>query len=235
MTDTGSVLINLPQKEEVSGTRYQVTAKPRPDSKTDLEVVAEFRGEDAIEKRQELAPASESARNAYLLDWVKDARPGAELKSSRIEDLEAIDKPLRIKLTLVAPDLVTKTEELLLVRGCVLECKDSNPMSRGERSYPFYVDRGWNDEQTVTVLPPAGMKAVGLPRPATAKSTIGSLVFSCSSQTDGSVLCTRRFVAPRGHWSASEQGGIRKMFDAIVEIDRTTVAFQKTEAAPAGR
>ncbi len=235
ITDTGSVLINLPQKDEVSATRYQVTVKPRADGKADLEVVAEFLGEDAIEKRQELLPASESARTAYLQGWLKGARPGAALKTFHLEDLEAIDKPLRIKMSLEAPELVTKAESLLLVRGCVLACEDSNPISRGQRSYPFYVDRGWNDEQTVTVVPPEGAKAVTPPKPATVKSAMGSLAFSCSSQADGSVSCTRRFIAPRGRWAAAEQGDIRKMFDSIVEIDRTAVAFQEEAAAAGGR
>ena len=235
MTDTGSVMINLPQNNEFSATRYQVTVRPRPDGKSDLDVVAEFQGDDAIEMRQELSPASESARTEYLQGWLKDARPGAELKTTQIEDLDAIDKPLRIKMSVEAPDLVTKAEAVLLVRGCVLECEDTNPISRGERSYPFYVDRGWRDEQTVTVVPPAGMKAAAMPKPAMLKSAIGSLAFSCSSQADGSVLCTRRFIGPRGRWPAGDQDGIRKMFDSILEVDRSSVAFQEEAAAAGGR
>ena len=235
ITDTGSVLINLPQKDVISATRFQVTAKPRPEGKTDLEVVAEFEGDDAIERRQELVPASESARAASVQDWLKEAHPGAALKTIQIEDLEAIDKPLRIKMSMEAPDLLTKAETLLLVRGCVLGCEGSNPISRSQRSLPFHVDRGWNDQQTVTVVPPEGMKPAGMPKPAMVKSAIGSLAFSCSSQAEGSVSCTRRFIAPRGHWPASDQDGIRKMFDSIVEIDRSSVAFKEEAAAAGGR
>jgi len=227
ITETGSALINLPQKDEISGTRYQITVKPRADGQADLELVAEFQGEDAIEMRQELLPASESARTAYLQSWLKEKRPGAALKSFQAEDLEAIDKPLRLKMTIEAPELVTKAESLLLVRGCVLGCEDSNPISRAERSYPFYVDRGVNSEQTVTIVPPAGMKAAAPPKPVALKSVLGSLTVSCSSQADGSMRCTRRFTAPRGRWPAAEQDNIRKMFGSIVEADRTMVAFQE--------
>lgn len=229
ITDDGSVLINLPRKDETSATRYQVTVKPRPDGKADLDVVAEYEGEDAIEKRQELVPAAESARTSYLQEWLREARPGAALRAHEFENLEAIDKPLRIKMVIEAPDLVTRADELMLVRGCVLECEDVNPISRGERLHPFYVDIGWNDGQTVTVVPPAGMKAAPLPAPATAKSAIGSLTFSCSSQADGSVRCERRFVVPRNRWPASLESAVRAMYDNIVQIDRTTVALQPVE------
>ncbi len=235
ITETGSALINLPQKDEVSGTRYQVTVKPHADGKADLDVVAEFQGEDAIEMRQELLPASESARTAYLQGWLKKARPGAALKTFQAEDLDAIDKPLHLKMTIEAPELVTKAESLLLVRGCILDCEDSNPISQAERSYPFYVDRGWNDEQTVTIVPPAGMKAAAPPKPVALKSALGSLTVSCSSQGDGSMRCTRRFTAPRGRWPAAEKDNIRKMFDSIVEADRTAVAFQEGAVAAGGR
>jgi len=235
ITETGSALINLPQKDETSGTRYQVTVKPREDGGADLDVVAEFQGEDAIEMRQELLPAAESARTAYLQFWLKEARPGAALKSFQTEDLEVIDKPLRIKMSIEAPELVTKAESLLLVRDCVLDCEDSNPISRAERSYPFYVDRGWNKEETVTIVPPAGMKAAAPPKPVALKSALGSLTLSCSSQADGAMRCTRRFTAPRGRWPAAEQDNIRRMFDSIVEADRTTVAFQEGAAASGGR
>ena len=235
ITDTGSALINLPQKDEVSRTRYQVTVKARPDGKADLEVVAEYQGEDAIEKRQELVPGSETSRTEYLQKWLKDARPGAALRSHQLEDLEAIDKPLRIKMTIEAPELVTRADELLLVRGCILDCEESNPISTGERQYPFYVGREWNDEQTVTIVPPEGMKMSQLPSPATTKSAIGTLTSSCSTQTDGSVRCVRRFVATRGRYAASEQGGIRAMYDKIVEADRNSVAFEKkTQGAGSG-
>lgn len=234
ITDTGSIMITLPPGGESGATRYQITARPRPDGKADLEIVAEFEGDDAIEMRQDLLPASEAARTAYLQEWLKDARPGAELKGFKLEDPDAIDKPLRIKMSVEAPDLVTRAEGLLLVRGCVLDCKDSNPISRSQRAYPFYVDRGWNDQQTVTVVPPAGMASTAMPKPALAKSSLGSLTFSCSSQTDGAVTCTRRFTAPRGRWPAGEQDAIRKMFDSVVEIDRTTVSFEEKAAAPAG-
>lgn len=229
ITDDGSALINLPSKDEISASRYEITLKPRTDGKADLEVVAEYEGEDAIEKRQDLVPAADSARTSYLEEWLREARPGAALRSHQFENLEAIDKPLRIRMVIEAPELVTRADDLMLVRACALECEDVNPISRAERLHPFYVDIGWNDGQTVTVVPPAGMKAAPPPAPATAKSAIGSLTFSCSAQTDGSVRCERRFVVPRNRWTADQHAGIRAMYDKIVETDRTTVALQPEE------
>ncbi len=234
ITETGSALINLPKKDEASSTRYDVTVKPRPDGKADLEVVAQYEGEDAIEERQDLVPASETARAKLLQDWLNQARPGALLKAHQFENLDAIDKPLRIKMSIEAPDLVTRADELLLVRGCVLDCRESNPIPSRARQYPFSADTGWNREQIVTIIPPEGMKMTQPPKPLDAKSIIGSITFSCSAQVDGSARCTRRFTVPRGQWPASTQNGIRAMYDKIVEADRNTVAFEKKTQGAAG-
>ena len=137
-------------------------------------------------------------------------------------------------MTIEAPDLVTKADELVLVRGCVLDCKESNPIPNRTRQYPFSIDPGWSREQIVTIVPPEGMKLTQPSQPLEAKSIIGSMSFSCSAQTDGSARCTRRFTVPRGQWPASTQNGIRAMYDKIVEADRSTVAFEKTTQKGAG-
>ncbi len=235
VTDDGSVLITLPRKDEINGTRYAITVKPMPGGRSNLEVVAEFEGEEAIEKRQELVPAAESARTSYLEGWVREARPGAALRTHEIENLETLDKPLRIKMTIEVPDLVTQADDLMLVRACILECRDVNPMSKRERLHPFYVDLDWNDRQTVTVVPPAGMKLASLPPPVTITSAIGSMTSRCTAQTDGSVRCERSFVVPRNRWPATEQAKIRDMYDKIVEADRTTLALQPMEGGATGQ
>ncbi len=224
-------VFTLPQKGELNVTRYRIIVTPRPDGPAVLDAEAEFQGEDAIEMRDDLAPASEASRTSLLQNWVRENLPGGALRSHTIQDLEAIDRPLRIKMSIEAPGLVTRAEGLLLVRGCVLGCHDSNPISRGLRLHPFYVDRSRNEEQTVTVLAPAGMKAAQMPPPAVAKSAIGSLTLTCKTQEDGSVRCIRALVLPRGRYPGSEQTGVRSMFDKAVEADRTSVAFQESSPA----
>jgi hypothetical protein len=226
--DAGGI-ITLPSKAEVSAARYKVTVKPRPDLKADVEAEAEYVGEDAIDMRDDLAPASESDRKSYLERWVADQRPNAVLKTYTIEGLDDVDKPLRIKMAIEAPGLVTKAEDVLLVGGCVFLCYDANPLSRAIRQHPFYIDRGWSREETVVIAPPPGMAAAQMPPPAAAKSVIGSLSLSCTSQGDGSARCWQQFTVRRNRWPADQNGSIRSMYDNIVQIDRTTVALQTVE------
>jgi hypothetical protein len=235
ITDEGSALINLPIKTETNGTRFAITARPGSGGMTELDVVAEYEGEDAIAMRQEIVPVAEAARTTFLEGWLREARPGAALRSHEFENLEALDKPLRIKMTVEAPGLVTRADDLMLVRACILECRDVNPLSKQDRRYPFYVDLDWNERQTVTVMPPAGMKAARPPAAAAAKSAIGALFFTCASQAEGAVRCERLLMVPRNHWPADKGTGIRAMFDSIVEIDRTNVALQPVEGGSPGR
>ncbi|MBI4169507.1 MAG: DUF3857 and transglutaminase domain-containing protein [Acidobacteria bacterium] len=228
-------MIALPSRNEISASRYKIGLKPRSDGKADLDVEAEFLGEDAIDLRDDLAPAAEAARLAFMQKWVAGRRPGAALRSHTIEDLDDVEKPLRITMKIEAPGLVTTAEDILLVRGCVLTCEETNPISRGARQYPFFVDRGWNEEETVVIQPVDGIQAGPMPPSVMAKSEVGTLTFSCLPHGDGGARCARQFVARRNRWPASVQENVRKMFDKVIEADRTTVALQPSEAGAAGR
>ncbi len=223
-------LTALPVKNEISVSRYKAIMRPRADGKADLDVEAEFLGEDAIDMRDDLAPASEEARRSYLQHWVAERRPGAALRSHVIENLQDVDKPLLLKLSLESPGLVTVADELLLVQGCALTCEGSNPISKGERQYPFYVDRGWNEDEAVVIQAPAGMQVSQTPPAVVAKAAIGTYTFSCLSQGENAARCSRQSVARRNRWPAGEQTAVRGMFDTIVQADRSTVAFGKAEA-----
>jgi len=227
-------MVVLPAKNELSAGRYKVVVKPRKDGSAEVEVEAEFTGEDAVDLREELVPAAESARKEYLEKWVVKRRNGAHLRTYALQDLEDQDKPLRLKLGLDVPSLVTVADEVVLVRGCVLTCEESNPISRAPRQYPFYVDRGWNEEESVVIQAPEGMKPSQAPPPLNTKSAVAILTFSCMSQGEQAMRCSRAFVARRNRWPASEQANVRAMFDKIVEADRTNVAFSKSEDTTTG-
>jgi len=219
-------LIDLPTRLEVSATRYRVTLQPRTDGGADIDLQAEFNGEDAIDVREALVPASEAARETWIKDWLQARRPGATLTAHSIENLDAIDKPLVLKLSFGAPGMVTIADEVDLVHACVISCRDTNPLSRATRTHPFYVDRGWNLEEAVTIRPPKeGMVATQMPPMAVAKSAIANMSMSCSAQGDGSARCLRSFVARRNRWPASEQPAARAMYDKMIQADRATVAF----------
>ncbi len=226
-------MITLPIKNELNVSRYRISVVPRLDGKADIEVEGQLYGEDAQDLREELVPSSESARKEFLEAWVAKQRPAASLRSFSLEDLEEVDKPLRVKLSLEAPGLVTVADEAVLVRGCVLSCIDSNPVSRAARQYPFYVDRGWNEDETVTVQAPSGMQAAQTPT-SSVKSAVGTYTFSCSGQGDGSARCARQFVARRVRLPESEQTNLRAMFEKVVEADRTAVVFRRAAAGDAG-
>jgi transglutaminase-like putative cysteine protease len=224
-------VVSMPVKNELSTTKFKVTVKPRPDAKADLDIEARFSGEDAIELREELIPASESKRNDFMKSWLSKARDGAVLVSWSAENLDKIEEPLVLKIKAEAGGLVTLAEGIQIVQGCVLFCQESNPISKAARQHPFYVDRGWNDSQEVLIVPPTGMKAAPVPLGSTARSAIGSMSLSCVSHDEEGVVCSRQFIARRNRWAASERESIRTMFDKIVEADRTAVSFQAEGAS----
>lgn len=219
-------LIDLPVRVEVNTTRYRVTLQPKPGGKADAELQADFAGEDGIDLREEMVPAAESARETWAKQWLENRVPGAVLKSVAFESLADTDKPLRMNMAFEAPGLVTVADDVYVVRACVVSCLGTNPLSRGTRTHPFYIDRGWNREEAVTLKPPAaGMAASQMPPMATARSSAASMSLSCSAQGDESVRCVRQFTAARNRWPATANASLRTMYDSIVQADRTTVAF----------
>jgi hypothetical protein len=223
----GGELIELPARSEVSATRYLVTVKPRLDGKAGLEIDAEFLGEDAIALREELFPMGEDGRRAFLQGWLERKRTGSTLLSHVIEELGDFEVPLKIKMKAEAPGLVTVAGDILAVRGCVLSCIDVSPISRAKRTQPLYVARGWNEEETVVIEAPEGMTATEKPSPLLAMSPVARLDFSCTSQGEKTVRCSRQFVAQKKQLPAGEFVKVRRMYDRIVQADQTQIAFNR--------
>jgi len=227
-------IVDLPLRAEVSTTRYRLNVKPQRDGKAQVDLQAEFAGEDALDLRSQFVPASESERESALKEWLGARRPGSLITSYALEGLEDPAKPVTLKMAFQAPGLVTVADDVVVVRGCVLACIETNPLSRAGRQHPFYVDRGWNVSESVAIEPPAGLAAGAMPPPVSARSTLATMTLSCSGYGEGGARCERQFSARRNRLPASEQVSARSLYDKIVQGDRTTVAFAPA-AAQAGR
>ena len=234
----GAQLVTLPQSAQASLSKYDVTLRPRADGTSDLEAAVEFQGDAAVEMRGWLAPASEAARRTELEGWLKEKQPGATLQSFEFADLDAVDKPLRIQLKAEATGLVTRAEDILAVHGCVFDCYDANPMPAADRRLPLYVETRRQIEQRVAILPPDGMRAGPMPRQFRAETATGNTSFACTGRAEGGVQCTRMLGLVRNRWRPEAAPEMRKLFDTVVSIDRSTVTFQAgaapAAAAPAG-
>jgi hypothetical protein len=158
---------------------------------------------------------------------------GSTLQDFSIEDLETIDKPLRIRMKLEAPALVTRAEDLTAVRGCALDCYTGNPIPRGDRRYPIYIDRPMARESQTTIKGPEGAHAAPMPKPVSLDSIFGTYKLSCAAAQDGSVTCNRSLNLPRSRWPETTGPALRTLFDQIVQADRTSVAFNAAAAPTA--
>lgn len=230
-------IVDLPVRAEVSTTRYRMAVKPQRDGKAQVDLQAEFAGEDALDLRRNLVPASESERETAMKEWLGTRRPGSVIASYAFEALDDPAKPLTLKVSFQTPGLVTVADDVLVVRGCVLSCAETNPLSRAGRQHPFYIDRGWNLNESVAIEAPAGMAAGAMPPAVSARSSLATMTLSCSAYGEGGARCERQFTARRNRLPASEQANTRALYDKIVQGDRTTVAFAPvgTAAAQGGR
>jgi hypothetical protein len=228
-------LVDLPQRAEVSTTRYRMTVKPARDGKAQVDLQAEFTGEDALELRDELVPDSESERETAVKEWLGARRSGAVIGSFSFDALDDPSKPLTLKMAFQAPGLVTVADDVMLVRGCLLSCSETNPLSRSVRQHPFYVDRGWTVTESVAIEPPAGLAAGPMPPPVAARSSLATMSLTCSAYGEGGARCERQFTARRNRLPAGEQAGARAMYDKIVQADRATIGFAPAPAAQGGR
>jgi hypothetical protein len=232
---TQGELVDLPVRNEVSSTRYRETVKPSKDGKAEVQLEAQYLGEDAIEMREDLVPAAAAARETFIKEWLGEHRPGAALESLSFDNLEDATKPLIVKMSFQAPGLVTIADETMLVRGCVVSCMDSNPLSHSVRTYPFYIDRGWNDEETVMIEAPQGLAAGAMPQAVNARCSMATESMTCMAYGEGGARCVRQFSARRNRWPASENAAARAMFDTIVQGDRNAVALAPATAGASGR
>jgi hypothetical protein len=229
--NTGDVT-KLPLAAAPSKTSYTTTLTPLPDGKSSIEAVVEMTGDDAADMRNALVPESEADRRTRITRWTGNMLEGSTLQDFSVEDLETIDKPLRIRMKLEAPALVTRAEDLTAVRGCALDCYTGNPIPRGDRRYPIYIDGPMARESQTTIKGPEGAHAAPMPKPVSLDSIFGTYKLSCAAAQDGSVTCSRSLNLPRSRWPETTGPALRTLFDQIVQADRTSVAFN-AEASPA--
>lgn len=227
--NTGDVT-KLPLAAAPSKTSYTTTLTPLPDGKSSIEAVMEMTGDDAADMRNALVPESDADRRTRITRWTGNMLEGSTLQDFAIEDLETIDKPLRIKLKIEAPALVTRAEDVTAVRGCALDCYSNNPITRGDRRYPVYIDRPMTRESQTTIKTPQGAHAAPTPKAVSLDSIFGTYKLSCAGAQDGSVVCSRSLILPRSRWPETTGPALRALFDQIVQADRTSVAFNAAAA-----
>ncbi len=223
-------LVELPTRSESSRTRYEVSLKVGDDGLARLAIAAEYDGEDAVDVRGDLTASSPEFRKDYFERWLRRRTPGGTLVSHRIENIEKVDEPLRVSLEATAPGLISKADEGVLVRGCVVSGFESTPIRRTDRRHPLYVDRGWNVQETVLIETPPGTEPAAMPDPLKVDGGVAKISFQCSTTLEGAVRCSRTFFAPRKHWPATHMENLRKVIDLAVKADRSMVPFQAKTA-----
>jgi len=227
-------LVELPRNADTGKTRYKVAVTPHLDGRAELDIEAEYEGQDAVEMRQRLAPVGEKEREEFLADWLHKRLPGATLVTQSIEKLQDLEEPLELNLKATASGVVTVADNAVLVKGNLLSGYESNPIGNANREHDLCVDRGWNQGETVVIAPPEGMEAGEVPPTASANAGVARISFRCYTNMEGAVECSRVFGAPRKRWPPSRFESLRKLMDRLVEVDSTVIAFHaKTEPAQA--
>jgi hypothetical protein len=219
----------LPKKAESGSTAFEVTVAPQLDGKAKLEITVTLEGEDAIDLRQTLVPASGTAREGELVDWLEEARSGMHITSVEVEGLDLPEEPLTVHASAEASGLVTVAEDALAVQACVLSCYDSNPLGAA-RTYPFYLDYVWREKQVVTVVPPEDWVAAEAPPGATARYPVGTYNLRCRVDDEAGGRCTRTLSMKRGRWATAEAPRIQEMFDKVVAADHTMIVVKPASA-----
>lgn len=225
-------LVVLPTLIDTGMTRFDVKAAPGGGGRTTLQVEVTMLGEPAVEMREMLAPAGGGEREDRVREWLESLAPPMPIESLAIEGLEEIGKPLRMRFTAEAAGLTLVADEALGMRACIFDCLDGRPLLSGERSAPFFVDRGERHLQVVTFAPPAGRVATGVPGMEEASSPIGVYSFGCAKQESGEVECLRALTLPRARLPASDGAAVRAMLRKAAEMDRRGVTFEPSAGAP---
>lgn len=228
-------LIDLPAKQESSRTRYEIEVMVTGGSNAELKVEAEYSGEDAIDMRTRLAPVGSDSRTGYLVDWLNERVPGAQVSALEFDNLEDDSQPLTIKFNLSGAGVVTIADDVVLVRGCILSGIGSNPITSTNRRHPLQVDRGWNIQESVVVQAPEGMEIREFPPSTEVNANVARLSFSCRSTVEGGARCSRVFTAPRRQWPPNALANLMKLYDKMLEVDRTTLAFQAIPSVESGQ
>lgn len=167
-----------------------------------------------------------------FLQHLETKYPGLRIVSGQIENIEAIDLPIKDKYDVKIKNMAQQTGDLVMINPFMFEKMDENPFKLEERHYP--IDFAYSkDKMMVTKINiPSSYSINELPKPVHIKLPDNSASVLINYQTIGNnITVTYKFSIDKPMFQASEYGMLKQLYGVIIEKQAEPIILKKNETA----
>jgi hypothetical protein len=230
------VWVNTPMSPpEKSMIKRKAHLKLAEDGTLEGEVVLEYTGHFAIERKEDNDADSETQREENLKDEVKEHMSSAEISNIKIENVTDHVKPLVYSYHLKFPGYAQRTGKRLFLQPAFFQHGLGPMFATTNRKYPIYFHFPWSEDDVVEIELPAGYALDNADAPA----PFGSAPISEYKPTLGVTKDQKTLVYKRSFFfggndnvlfPVTSYGQLKGYFEVLNKQDNHSVVLKQTSA-----
>jgi hypothetical protein len=221
--------MSLPEKSRIKRTAKLTLAE---DGTVEGDVVLEYTGQFAIERKEENDDDSESQREESLKDEAKKFWSTAEVANIRIDNVTDPVKPFIYNYHIRVPGYAQRTGKRLFLQPAFFQ-RGLNPLfSASTRTYPIYFHYPWLEDDEVIINLPQEFALDNADAPAPfGGGVVGEYKPSISVTRDGRTLMYKRnfFFGGGGNifFPVDAYPQLKTFFDMLNKRDNHTITLKQ--------
>jgi hypothetical protein len=199
------------------------------------DVMIQYTGHLAIERKNENDGNSETEREDSLKEDIKSQMSAAEVSNIKIENVTDQVKPLVFSYHVKFPAYAQKTGKRLFLQPAFFQHGVRPMFGTSQRKYPVYFHYPWAEDDVVEIELPAGFALDSPEAPAPVSTApISEYKPSLAITTDNKTLIYRRNFFFGGNegilFPVASYSQLKAYFDVINQSDNHTVALKQASS-----
>ncbi len=233
VTPAGGQLISTPEPTSVNSV-IERKASFVLDKDGDLsgKLAVEFRGQEALERRQTMWTEDDVARRQKLEDEVKTWLPeGATIELTKPPEWQQTTGTLRAEFNVKSSQSTTSIGKRILLPSGIFHPTRKYPLQNAVRAYPLYIEYPYQESDDITIELPAGYHAGHVPEPLLKTAQFGE--YESQAQSLGSTLHLKRHLQMDSYYFNNQvYGDLKAFFAAGNARDEDPVILEPEAPAP---
>lgn len=195
------------------------------------DLVVNFEGTEALERRLEGLQADDAGRKKQLEDevrsWLTD---GAIVKLTDVQGWEGSEEPLSVHFSIELADYASRTGKRLLVPSYLFRIKRKDAFAHTDRKYPVYFAYAFTEIDSMNLEFPADHTVESAPQAL--DSMLPFAAYRKAAKIEGNHLVMERLLELNGiYFPVASYSEVKNFFSEIQEADEQQAVLRLGERA----